>query len=97
MIVVLGVLATVVVASVQGITDRGEAATCDEDVRVLSVAAEAYFAKYGGDTIPATGAGADAYERTLVVEGLVRAPSDLYDMDSDGAIVIAPSSRCTVV
>lgn len=96
-IVVLGTLATVVVASVQGITDRGENATCQGDSRTLQVAAESYFAAEGGVAIPATGADADRFERTLMNQGLVRETSTLYDMDTSGNIVIAPGSRCTTI
>jgi general secretion pathway protein G len=96
-IVVLGILATVVIVSVQGITNRGEDATCDADVHTLSNAAEAYFAKHGGDSIPLDGVGSDAVERTLANAGLLREPSDLYDMDSDGAVLVSASSRCTTV
>ena len=96
-IVVLGILATVVVVSVRGITNRGEDASCDADIHSLSNAAEAYFAKHGGDSIPADGVGSDAIERTLANEGLLREPSELYDVDSDGAILVSPSSRCTTV
>ena len=96
-IVVLGVLATVVVASVSGVVDRGEQATCEDDLRVLSVAAESYFAQVGGTTIPATGVDSDRYERTLMLQGLVREPSELYDVDSTGAIVVSASSRCTTL
>ena len=93
-IVVLGVLATVVVSSVSGIVDRGEEATCEGDLRTLSTAAESYFAQAGGTVIPATGVDADRYERTLMNQGLVREPSELYDMDGDGQIVVSPTSRC---
>jgi prepilin-type N-terminal cleavage/methylation domain-containing protein len=96
-IVILGILATVVIISVRGITDRGEDATCDGDAHTLANAAESYFAKYGGTTIPAAGAGNDAYEQTLADDGLLREPSDLYDLDTDGVIVLVPSSRCTAV
>ena len=96
-IVVLGILATVVVVSVQGITNRGEEATCDADIHTLSNAAEAYFAKHGGNSIPPAGADADAFERTLANDGLLREPSALYDMNSDGAVLVSPTSRCTVV
>lgn len=96
-IVVLGILATVVVMSVQGITNRGEDATCDADIHSLSNAAEAYFAKHGGNSIPPDGVDADAVERTLANDGLLREPSELYDLDSDGAVLVAPSSRCTTV
>lgn len=96
-IVVLAVLGTVVVASVAGITDRGEEASCEGDLRTLSIAAESYFAQVGGDAIPATGADADRYERTLMLQGLVREPSELYDMNSDGQILVSPTSRCTTL
>ena len=96
-IVVLGVLATVVVASVPGIVDRGEDAPCEGDARTLQVAAESYFAQRGGSIIPATGVDADRFERTLRNEGLLREPSGLYDMDGNGEILIAPGSRCTTV
>lgn len=96
-IVVLGILATVVVTSVTGITDRGEDATCDADIHTLSNAAEAYFAKHGGDSIPPDGADPDAYERTLANDGLLREPSTLYDLDADGALLPSSTSRCATV
>lgn len=96
-IVILGTLATVVVASVAGITDRGEEASCEGEVRTLRVAAESYFAQAGGDLIPATGVDDDRFERTLQNQGLLREPSSLYDIDADGNILIDPQSRCTTV
>lgn len=95
-IVILGILATVVVVSVRGITDRGENATCEGDSRTLQVAAESYFAGQGGTTIPATGVpDGEEFERTLINEGLIRETSGLYNMDADGAILVVPGSRCT--
>ena len=46
-IVILGILAGVVVFSVSGINDKGEAAAFQTDARTLRTAEEAYFAKYG--------------------------------------------------
>ena len=46
-IVILGILATVVVFSVRGITDQGQENACQTDARTLEVALEAYYAKYG--------------------------------------------------
>jgi type II secretion system protein G len=46
-IVILGILAGIVVFSVQGVTDRGTAAACKSDVKTLDVAAEAYYAQKG--------------------------------------------------
>lgn len=46
-IVILGVLSTVTVFAVSGITGRGEAARCDSDERTVAVAVEAYYAQEG--------------------------------------------------
>lgn len=96
-IVVLGTLSTVVIASVSGIVDRGEEASCEGEVRTLKVAAESYFAQRGGNSIPATGVDADRFERTLMNEGLLHEPSALYDMDGDGEVLVSAGSRCTTV
>jgi type II secretion system protein G len=58
-IVILGVLAAIVVFSVQGITDRGKTSACKADVETVTTAAEAYYAQKGtyptkdADLIPA--------------------------------------------
>lgn len=44
-IVILGVLAAIVVFSVQGITNRGSTSACKSDVATVTTAAEAYFAQ----------------------------------------------------
>ena len=46
-IVILGILATVVVFAVGGITNRGKASACSADRSTLEVAIEAYNAQYG--------------------------------------------------
>jgi general secretion pathway protein G len=46
-IVILGVLAAIVVFSVQGITDRGTQSACKADVTTVTTAGEAYFAQNG--------------------------------------------------
>ena len=48
-IVILGILATVTVFAVRGITDQGKKSTCDSDKKTLEVAVEAYYAKYNVD------------------------------------------------
>jgi prepilin-type N-terminal cleavage/methylation domain-containing protein len=50
-IVLLGVLSTVVVFAVGGITDRGTTAACRADGRALETAVSAYFAETGRATI----------------------------------------------
>lgn len=75
-IVILGILATVVVFSVRGITDDGQENACKTDGRTLEVAVEAYFAKYGS--------AGGVSEPALVSAGLIREESANYDVDADG-------------
>ena len=76
-IVILGVLATVVVFSVQGVVDRGEKSTCKTDYNTLEVAVEAYQAQNG--EYPAD-------ETALVSDGLLRRGSDLYNVGAGGTV-----------
>jgi prepilin-type N-terminal cleavage/methylation domain-containing protein len=46
-IVILGILATVTVFAVRGITDRGSSSACAADKKTLQVAVEAYIAQNG--------------------------------------------------
>jgi general secretion pathway protein G len=48
-IVILGILATVTVFAVRGITDRGQDNACDVEGRTLSTAIEAYYADNQSD------------------------------------------------
>lgn len=83
-IVILGVLATVVVFSVAGITDNGQESACDADRRVLATAAEAYFANYTTDMITATDG---SIENTLIAAQLLRSDSAYWDLQADGSVV----------
>jgi prepilin-type N-terminal cleavage/methylation domain-containing protein len=56
-IVILGVLSTVTVFAVSGITGRGEAARCDSDERTVAVAVEAYYAQESDYPADPDGAG----------------------------------------
>jgi len=53
-IVILGILATVTVFAVRGITDKGQQNSCKVERRAIETAFEAYFADQGAD---ATGLG----------------------------------------
>lgn len=46
-IVILGVLSGIVVFSVSGITNRGDAAACAASLKTVQVASEAYYAQNG--------------------------------------------------
>ena len=48
-IVILGILATVTVFAVRGITDKGQTNACAVERRTLDTAIEAYFADTGAD------------------------------------------------
>jgi prepilin-type N-terminal cleavage/methylation domain-containing protein len=48
-IVILGILATVTVFAVRGITDKGQENSCDVELRSIETATEAYFANTGSD------------------------------------------------
>ena len=89
-IVILGILATVVVFAVGGITDRGQVSACKADRATIEVAVEAYRAQYTG--YPS--AGGNAGEQQLVTAGLMRSTSALYDVTAGTGGVTAVSPPC---
>ncbi|MCU1398124.1 MAG: hypothetical protein JWN62_1233 [Acidimicrobiales bacterium] len=106
-IVILGLLATVTVFAVRGITDKGTTSACSADKASLGTAAEAYFANYGGTTIPDATASQVSTEAalsppvtitqtpagTLVVLGLLRSMSTKYTVNANGSLT--PILPCT--
>lgn len=78
-IVILGILATVTVFAVAGITDRGQESACDADLKTFEVATEAYFAEVG--SYPAD-------QAALVTRGLVRSESNNVSIDGDGGVTL---------
>jgi general secretion pathway protein G len=83
-IVILGVLVTVTVFAVRGISGRGESTACNTDLRTVQVATEAHYAEKG--TYPAnTGA--------LVTAGfLSSAPTRVYTISAKGGVT--PTVPC---
>ena len=79
-IVILGILATIVVFAVRGVTDQGQESACEADQDTLATAIEAYYAQYGTAGAP-TGA---ALETALVTAGLLREESENYNVTGDG-------------
>ncbi len=53
-IVILGILATVTVFAVRGITDQGQSNACDVESRTLSTAIESYYAQNQTDPLLVT-------------------------------------------
>ena len=84
-IVILGILATVVVFSVRGITDDSQQNSCDTDQRTMQVAVEAYFAQYGGTAVT---------EGNLVSSQLVREASTNTDVSGTGIVGAQAGGDC---
>ena len=66
---------------------------CSTDRRTVQTAVESYRVLERAVTIPATGVGADRFERTIVVHGLLVEPSQLHDVTETGEVVPA-DRRC---
>ena len=89
-IVILGILATVTVFAVRGITDQGQTSACNADEKTLVVALEAYYAQEGNV------AGDAADEATLVAAELLVSPSASYDISS-GSVGVATDASYQAV
>jgi prepilin-type N-terminal cleavage/methylation domain-containing protein len=85
-IVILGILATVVVFAVGGITNRGQQSACDTDRATLEVAVEAYFAKAGAYPTSQAAMTSGAYK-------FLRSASTNYDT-TGGGVISAISAEC---
>ena len=71
-ILILGVLGTVTVFAVRGVTSRGEQSACVGDARTLTTAANAWMDQESRDEVPALGSSPDRYELYLVDVGMIR-------------------------
>ncbi len=91
-IAILGILATVTVFSVRGISNRGTQSACAADRKVLEVAIETYFANTGATTIAATAPATP--EDTLVTARLIRAVSPKYEVAANGTISVQTGGGC---
>lgn len=91
---IAGILASIVVFSVSGMTASASLSTCAVERRIVVTATEAYRHQLETATIPATGTDDDRYERTLVDGGFLRSTSDLFDLDTDGNLTPEGDSPC---
>jgi prepilin-type N-terminal cleavage/methylation domain-containing protein len=87
-IVILGILATVTVFAVRGITDQGKTSTCKADKKTLETAVEAWYAQ-NGTTVAPTEAG--------LVPSFLHDQSPNYDLNVAGDVVVQASNTngCT--
>jgi general secretion pathway protein G len=77
-IVILGILATIVVFAVRGITDQGQKSSCKATAKTFEVAIEAYYANFGAlDGNPSGD--------KLVEKGLLRSYSPTGDVQISNA------------
>jgi general secretion pathway protein G len=87
-IVILGVLATVTVFAVSGITGRGEQAACKADMKTVEVATEAFYAQGSPAVYPASVAA------LVTAKFLKSAPAGTWAIDqTSGAVTRTPA--CT--
>ncbi len=93
-IVILGIVATVVVFSVSGVVNKGEASACATDERTLVTAVEAYFGQHDTNALPSGGTGTDQFELTLEASGLIRDVSVNWDVAADGSLSPQSGTPC---
>ena len=87
-IVILGILAAIVVFSVQGLKDKGDKAACQSEVSTVDTAEEAYYAG-NGTTIP--GGSYTTSMATLVSAGLLHSVPKYvasYDATNNKAVLV---------
>jgi prepilin-type N-terminal cleavage/methylation domain-containing protein len=104
-IVILGILATVTVFAVRGITDQGQTSACSADQKTLETAAETWFAQYGGTAIPGTVTlsknnvaipATATPEEALVLAGLLVDESPNYTVNANGSLAVQ-NTKCPAV
>jgi prepilin-type N-terminal cleavage/methylation domain-containing protein len=85
-IVILGILATIVVFAVRGVTDQGQTSACNADKKTIETAIEAYYAQ-NGNKFAIT-------EPNLVTYGLIREESTNYNIGTvvNGVLQVVPAS-----
>ena len=74
-IVILGILATVTVFAVRGITNQGKESACAADKKTIEVAAEAYMAQKGSYPATATAMKDEGFLRDVSTNFTYTAPA----------------------
>ena len=92
---VLGILATVAVIAVGGITTRASTRACAEDRETLEAAVEFYFRTNGLTQFPkASGDHRDKHEWTLIAAGVLAQPSSYHKVNWKGEVVALDNTTC---
>ena len=87
-IVILGILATVVVFAVGGITDQGQTSACKAELKTMEVAVEAYRAQEGG--YPGSNADVASYTRSAPKQYVVAGGGAINTVGGSGCAVTYP-------
>ena len=91
-IVILGILATVTVFAVRGITERSQDNACDVEQRALATAVEAFYVDSGTQTYPGTLA---ALAPTFVKEAPSEGATGVWTYNStSGAVSGTAGQKC---
>ena len=93
-VMILGVLGTVVVMSLGGLSTEAADTGCHADRHQLETAFEAFVAQTGAHQVAATGTDHDRFERTLAEDGFLRSPSTTHDLDGQGVVIPEENSPC---
>ncbi len=94
-IVILGVLSTVVVLSVGGITDKGKKSSCKADYNALATAVESYNAQNGVYPVNQTVLVTDKFLRTASTKYTVVSPVGGAAASGDVDPVAGVTDACT--
>ena len=98
-LVTVGILVAIglaMVVAVGGIAERGQATTCAQHRRVVTIAVESYFASHETDRLlTRLTADGEEIERGLVSASMIRDASTYYDVAADGSLVAASGSPCS--
>ncbi len=86
-VVIMGVLATVSVLGVQGLTDRGQETACEADQRVLEIAIETWLSDESLSAGTLT-------QAALVQAELLRDESTLFEVDALGTVTPVEGGAC---
>ena len=98
-VVILGIIGTISVFVVRGMSTDSETVACNEDRNLLTTAAESYFAQFDESSIPSVdpivpGRIGVTPEATLVEVGLLATASELHDVAADGVVTAQAGSEC---
>lgn len=93
-IVILGILATVVVFAVRGTASQAASNACANEAKSMNSAFETYLAQEKVRIVPASGAGADRYERSMVAVGILRDVSSNWELAEDGILTAQAGGEC---